>query len=124
MDGAGIELPSLYKWIESQAPHGCCTEAWRNRTQWVGSELTNDLTGVIADAENYLQSHRPVERQVTPLFFPVTNSVVKVACCDFGHCLYYGAGDMEKSLRRVPVASWQKNLLEMMAARLREGAAR
>ncbi|KAH0674155.1 hypothetical protein KY290_021532 [Solanum tuberosum] len=51
LDGAGIELPSLYKWIESQAPHGCCTEAWKNRTQWVGSELTSDLTGAIADAE-------------------------------------------------------------------------
>ncbi|KAM3290099.1 protein CHROMATIN REMODELING 20 [Capsicum chacoense] len=68
LDGAGIELPSLYKWIESQAPHGCCTEAWRNRTQWVGSELTNDLTGVIADAENYLQSHRPVERRYGKVF--------------------------------------------------------
>ncbi|KAG5611119.1 hypothetical protein H5410_022400 [Solanum commersonii] len=66
LDGAGIELPSLYKWIESQAPHGCCTEAWRNRTQWVGSELTSDLNGAIADAEKYLQIHRPVRRQVTP----------------------------------------------------------
>ncbi|XP_049389704.1 protein CHROMATIN REMODELING 20 [Solanum stenotomum] len=63
LDGAGIELPSLYKWIESQAPHGCCTEAWRNRTQWVGSELTSDLTGAIADAEKYLQIHRPVRRK-------------------------------------------------------------
>ncbi|XP_055834893.1 protein CHROMATIN REMODELING 20 isoform X2 [Solanum dulcamara] len=63
LDGAGIELPSLYKWIESQAPHGCCTEAWKNRTQWVGSELTNDLTGAIADAEKYLQIHRPVRRK-------------------------------------------------------------
>ncbi|KAJ8558565.1 hypothetical protein K7X08_035744 [Anisodus acutangulus] len=63
LDGAGIELPSLYKWIESQAPHGCCTEAWKNRTQWVGSELTNDVTGAIADAEKYLQIHRPVRRR-------------------------------------------------------------
>ncbi|CAN4105513.1 unnamed protein product [Withania somnifera] len=63
LDGAGIELPSLYKWIESQAPHGCCTEAWKNRTQWVGSEMTNDLTGAIADAEKYLQIHRPVRRR-------------------------------------------------------------
>ncbi|RVW30985.1 Protein chromatin remodeling 20 [Vitis vinifera] len=31
LDGAGIELPSLYKWIESQAPNGCCTEAWKQR---------------------------------------------------------------------------------------------
>ncbi|XP_075084298.1 protein CHROMATIN REMODELING 20 isoform X1 [Nicotiana tabacum] len=63
LDGAGIELPSLYKWIESQAPNGCCTEAWKNRTQWVGSELTNDITGAIADAEKYLQIHRPVRRR-------------------------------------------------------------
>ncbi|XP_060186744.1 protein CHROMATIN REMODELING 20 isoform X2 [Lycium barbarum] len=63
LDGAGIELPNLFKWIESQAPHGCCTEAWKNRTQWVGSELTNDVTGAIADAEKYLQIHRPVRRR-------------------------------------------------------------
>nr|XP_009630502.1 protein CHROMATIN REMODELING 20-like [Nicotiana tomentosiformis] len=63
LDGAGIELPSLYKWIESQAPNGCCTEAWKNRTQWVGSELTNDITGAIADADKYLQIHRPVRRR-------------------------------------------------------------
>ncbi|CAN4112856.1 unnamed protein product [Withania somnifera] len=63
LDGAGIELPSLYKWIESRAPQGCCTEAWKNRTQWVGSEMTNDLTGAFADAEKYLQIHRPVTRR-------------------------------------------------------------
>ncbi|KAL7614893.1 hypothetical protein Lser_V15G05260 [Lactuca serriola] len=62
LDGAGIELPSLYKWIESQAPNGCCTEAWKNRTHWVGSNVTNDATESIADAEKYLQTHRPVKR--------------------------------------------------------------
>ncbi|XP_024988979.1 protein CHROMATIN REMODELING 20 isoform X4 [Cynara cardunculus var. scolymus] len=62
LDGAGIELPSLYKWIESQAPNGCCTEAWKNRTHWVGSQVTGDATESIADAEKYLQTHRPVRR--------------------------------------------------------------
>ncbi|OMO62485.1 chromatin remodeling complex subunit [Corchorus capsularis] len=38
LDGAGIELPSLYKWIESQVPEGCSTEAWRRRAHWVGSQ--------------------------------------------------------------------------------------
>nr|XP_043631904.1 protein CHROMATIN REMODELING 20 [Erigeron canadensis] len=62
LDGAGIELPSLYKWIETQAPNGCCTEAWKNRTHWVGSQVTGDATESIADAEKYLQTHRPVRR--------------------------------------------------------------
>ncbi|KAI3776396.1 hypothetical protein L1987_46177 [Smallanthus sonchifolius] len=62
LDVAGIELPSLYKWIESQAPNGCCTEAWKNRTHWVGSQATGDVTESIADAEKYLQTHRPVRR--------------------------------------------------------------
>ncbi|XP_076906462.1 protein CHROMATIN REMODELING 20-like [Bidens hawaiensis] len=62
LDGAGIELPSLYKLIESQAPNGCCTEAWKNRTHWVGSQATGDATESIADAEKYLQTHRPVRR--------------------------------------------------------------
>ncbi|KAK9078052.1 hypothetical protein SSX86_002109 [Deinandra increscens subsp. villosa] len=62
LDGAGIELPSLYKWIEGQAPNGCCTEAWKNRTHWVGSQATGDVTESIADAEKYLQTNRPVRR--------------------------------------------------------------
>ncbi|XP_059628567.1 protein CHROMATIN REMODELING 20 isoform X2 [Cornus florida] len=63
LDGAGIELPSLYKWIESQAPNGCCTEAWNKRTHWVGSQATGDVTQSVMDAEKYLQVHRPVRRQ-------------------------------------------------------------
>ncbi|XP_019054212.1 PREDICTED: protein CHROMATIN REMODELING 20 isoform X2 [Nelumbo nucifera] len=63
LDGAGIELPSLYKWIESQAPNGCSTEAWMKRTHWVGSQVTTDITNSILDAEKFLQSHRPVRRQ-------------------------------------------------------------
>ncbi|KAH7839935.1 hypothetical protein Vadar_010494 [Vaccinium darrowii] len=63
LDGAGVELPSLFKWIESQAPNGCSTEAWRKRTHWVGSQVTNDVTEFVSDAEKYLQSHRPVRRK-------------------------------------------------------------
>ncbi|KAL6977033.1 DNA helicase [Sarracenia purpurea var. burkii] len=63
LDGAGVELPSLYKWIESQAPNGCSTEAWKKRTHWVGSQVTNDVTEFVSDAERYLQSHRPVRRR-------------------------------------------------------------
>ncbi|KAL8246017.1 hypothetical protein R6Q59_007233 [Mikania micrantha] len=62
LDGAGIELPSLYKWIESQAPNGCCTEAWKNRTHWAGSQATAGATESIADAEKFLKTHRPVRR--------------------------------------------------------------
>ncbi|GMY20566.1 protein CHROMATIN REMODELING 20, partial [Fagus crenata] len=63
LDGAGIELPSLYKWIESQAPNGCCTEAWKKRVHWVGSHMTSDITESVADAEKFLQIHRPVRRR-------------------------------------------------------------
>ncbi|XP_012089374.1 protein CHROMATIN REMODELING 20 isoform X2 [Jatropha curcas] len=63
LDGAGIELPSLYKWIESQTPNGCHTEAWKRRAHWVGSHVTSEVTEVVADAEKYLQSHRPVRRR-------------------------------------------------------------
>ncbi|KAJ8441166.1 hypothetical protein Cgig2_024895 [Carnegiea gigantea] len=60
LDGAGIDLPSIYKWIESQAPNGCCTEAWKKRTHWVGSEITSDAVESIKDAEKHLQTLRPV----------------------------------------------------------------
>ncbi|KAJ4837536.1 hypothetical protein Tsubulata_045657 [Turnera subulata] len=63
LDGAGIALPKLYKWIESQAPNGCCTEAWKKRTHWMGSQVTNDVTESVADAEQYLEMHRPVRRK-------------------------------------------------------------
>ncbi|ERN15878.1 protein CHROMATIN REMODELING 20 [Amborella trichopoda] len=62
LDGAGVELPSLYKWVESQAPEGCSTEAWRKRIQWAGSQLTNEIAESISGAENYLQACRPVRR--------------------------------------------------------------
>lgn len=63
LDGAGIELPKLYKWIESQVPLGCSTEAWKKRTHWIGSEVTSDATESVVDAEKYLQIHRPVRRR-------------------------------------------------------------
>ncbi|PQQ18968.1 protein CHROMATIN REMODELING 20 [Prunus yedoensis var. nudiflora] len=63
LDGAGIELPSLYKCIESQAPNGCCTEAWKRRIHWVGSQVTGEFTELRTDAERYLQAHRPVRRR-------------------------------------------------------------
>ncbi|KAM1251149.1 hypothetical protein ACFX2I_033548 [Malus domestica] len=63
LDGAGIELPSLYKCIESQAPNGCCTEAWKRRIHWIGSQETGEFTKSRADAEQYLQTHRPVRRR-------------------------------------------------------------
>ncbi|KAK8633968.1 hypothetical protein V6N13_014797 [Hibiscus sabdariffa] len=63
LDGAGIELPGLYKWIESQAPNGCCTEAWKRRAHWVGSQVTNETAESLADAEKHLQTQRPVRRK-------------------------------------------------------------
>ncbi|GER51313.1 DNA repair and recombination protein RAD54 [Striga asiatica] len=63
LDGAGVDLSSLYKWIEKQAPNGCCTEAWKNRTHWVGNQMPNDASASVAQAEEYLQVHRPVRRR-------------------------------------------------------------
>ncbi|XP_065852445.1 protein CHROMATIN REMODELING 20 isoform X2 [Euphorbia lathyris] len=63
LDGAGIELPSLYKLIEKEAPNVCQTEAWKQRAHWVGSELTTEIKEAVTDAEKYLQSHWPVRRK-------------------------------------------------------------
>ncbi|XP_048324064.1 protein CHROMATIN REMODELING 20 isoform X2 [Ziziphus jujuba] len=63
LDGAGIELPSLYKYMESQAPNNCVTEAWKRRIHWVGSQATGDFTESKDGAEEYLQKHRPVRRR-------------------------------------------------------------
>lgn len=62
---AGIELPSLYKLIEREAPNVCCTEAWKKRNQWVGSQVTDEFAQSVADAEKYLQVHRPVRRYLS-----------------------------------------------------------
>ncbi|KAK6915312.1 SNF2, N-terminal [Dillenia turbinata] len=63
LDGAGVELPRLYKWIENQAPNGCSTEAWKKRAHWVGCQVNSDFHECITDAEKYLQMHRPVRRR-------------------------------------------------------------
>lgn len=63
LDGSGIELPSLYRWIESQAPNGCYTEAWKKRTHWVGSQVSNEVNLSVKEAEKYLHAHNPVPRQ-------------------------------------------------------------
>ncbi|EYU39522.1 hypothetical protein MIMGU_mgv1a008888mg [Erythranthe guttata] len=63
LDGADIDLSSLYKWIERQAPNGCCTEAWKSRTHWVGTQMSVDATASVSQAEEYLQIHRPVRRR-------------------------------------------------------------
>ncbi|KAK6137734.1 hypothetical protein DH2020_028518 [Rehmannia glutinosa] len=63
LDAAGIELSTIYKWIERQAPTGCSTEAWRKRTHWAGTQLSLDATESVACAEKYLEIHRPVRRR-------------------------------------------------------------
>lgn len=63
LDGAGIELPSLYRLIENQVPNGCCTEAWKKRAHWVGSQVTSEMRESIAGAEDFLQTERPVRRR-------------------------------------------------------------
>ncbi|KAL0340799.1 UNVERIFIED_CONTAM: protein CHROMATIN REMODELING 20 [Sesamum radiatum] len=68
LDSAGIELSSLYKWIERQVPNGCCTEAWKKRTHWVGIQMSLDATESVAQAEEYLQIHRPVTRRHGKIF--------------------------------------------------------
>ncbi|GFP90113.1 protein chromatin remodeling 20 [Phtheirospermum japonicum] len=63
LDGAGIALSYLYKWIEGQVPNGCCTEAWKKRAHWVGAKMPIDATESVACAEKYLDVHRPVRRR-------------------------------------------------------------
>ncbi|XP_020083908.1 protein CHROMATIN REMODELING 20 isoform X2 [Ananas comosus] len=63
LDGSGIELPSLYKLIESQVPDSCSTEAWKKRAHWVGSQVTSEVNESVRDAEQYLHSCRPVRRK-------------------------------------------------------------
>lgn len=63
LDAAGIELPRLYKTIESQVPNVCQTEAWKSRTHWAGSQVPEEATQSIKKADEYLQSCRPVRRK-------------------------------------------------------------
>lgn len=62
LDGAGIELPKLYEMIESQAPNGCYTEAWKKRSHWVGTQVTKETGESLAKAESFLLTHRPVRK--------------------------------------------------------------
>ncbi|EPS71964.1 hypothetical protein M569_02794, partial [Genlisea aurea] len=63
LDGAGIELSRVYKWIESQVPNGCITEAWKSRAHWVGNPVPSDAFESVTKAEEYLKDHRPVRRR-------------------------------------------------------------
>ncbi|KAJ3682438.1 hypothetical protein LUZ60_015011 [Juncus effusus] len=63
LDGAGIELPSLYKHIEGQIADKCRTETWRKRVHWVGSQSTQEFDESVKDAEQFLQSCRPVRKK-------------------------------------------------------------
>ncbi|KAJ1295322.1 hypothetical protein BS78_01G215300 [Paspalum vaginatum] len=63
LDAAGIELPRLYKSIESQTPNVCETEAWKSRTHWAGSQVPEEANISIKKADEYLQSCRPVRRK-------------------------------------------------------------
>lgn len=62
LDGAGIQLPELYKMIESQAPSGCYTEAWKQRAHWIGTQVTKETVESVANAERFLHTHRPVRK--------------------------------------------------------------
>uniref|UniRef100_A0A0E0M8C6 ATP-dependent helicase ATRX n=1 Tax=Oryza punctata TaxID=4537 RepID=A0A0E0M8C6_ORYPU len=63
LDAAGVELPSLYKSIESQVPNVCETEAWKNRAHWAGYQVPEEANKSIRKADEYLQSCRPVRRK-------------------------------------------------------------
>ncbi|RCV42654.1 hypothetical protein SEVIR_9G232600v4 [Setaria viridis] len=63
LDAAGIELPRLYKSIESQVPNVCETEAWKSRAHWAGSKVPEEANQSIKKADEYLQSCRPVRRK-------------------------------------------------------------
>ncbi|XP_010528765.1 PREDICTED: protein CHROMATIN REMODELING 20 isoform X2 [Tarenaya hassleriana] len=63
LDGAGIDLPKLYKLIESQARSSCYTDAWKRRAHWVGTQVTRETAEVVADAEKFLHTHRPVRKR-------------------------------------------------------------
>nr|CAB3494524.1 unnamed protein product [Digitaria exilis] len=63
LDAAGIELPRLYKSIESQVPNVCETEAWKSRAHWAGFQVPEEANLSIRKADEYLQSCRPVRRK-------------------------------------------------------------
>jgi len=63
LDAAGVELPKLYKSIESQVPDVCETEAWKRRAHWAGSQVPEEANLSIKKADEYLQSCRPARRK-------------------------------------------------------------
>ncbi|KAG2260111.1 hypothetical protein Bca52824_079405 [Brassica carinata] len=63
LDGAGVELLKLYKMIESQVPSRLYTEAWKKRAHWVGTQVTEETVESLANAESFLQTHRPVRKR-------------------------------------------------------------
>lgn len=83
LDGAGIELSSLYKWIEKQATNGCCTEAWKKRTHWVGTQMSVDASESVTQAEEYLQIHRPVRRFILSPFNELIQHAISLSS-EFG----------------------------------------
>ncbi|GAY43290.1 hypothetical protein CUMW_073330 [Citrus unshiu] len=89
LDGAGIELPSLYRLIENQVPNGCCTEAWKRRAHWVGSQVTSEMRESIAGAEDFLQTERPNGgKEVSDINWNSVNKIfsgdVSEKCAAFG----------------------------------------
>ncbi|KAI5079836.1 hypothetical protein GOP47_0005315 [Adiantum capillus-veneris] len=62
LDDAGIELSSLFKWMEEKAPQCCSTEAWRKRTHWAGLHPSEEVSNTIQTAESELELRRPVKR--------------------------------------------------------------
>lgn len=82
LDGAGIELPSLYKMIEREAPNVCSTEAWKKRNHWVGSLATAEIAESIADAEKHLQVNRPVRRRHGKLLEEGASGFLQKKLCD------------------------------------------
>ncbi|XP_020224991.1 protein CHROMATIN REMODELING 20 isoform X2 [Cajanus cajan] len=82
LDGAGIELPSLYKMIEREAPNVCSTEAWKKRNHWVGSLATAEIAMSIADAEKHLQVNRPVRRRHGKLLEEGASGFLQKKLCD------------------------------------------
>ncbi|KAG4997603.1 hypothetical protein JHK85_029042 [Glycine max] len=82
LDGAGIELPSLYKLIEREAPNVCSTEAWKKRNHWVGSLATAEIAESIADAEKHLQVNRPVRRRHGKLLEEGASGFLQKKLCD------------------------------------------
>jgi len=62
LDAAGVELPRLYKSIESQVPDVCETEAWKRRAHWAGTQVPEEANLSFKNADEYLQSCRPARR--------------------------------------------------------------